>query len=683
MKLLITPKLLLAYIICTIVYSSAYAQFFCQANFSTLQDTSGYCVKFTNASSNTSSSTSYLWSFGDGQTSSKKNPYHCYSDSGTYYACLTLMDSLKGCYDSICSVVVVNGPKSSNTNNNNNSSCQASFASIDSSSFQYFYSTSTGVNNQTVYSWSFGDGTYSSLQNPVHQYALPGQYDVCLSIYDSSSNCSSSICDSVFISNGNNNSSCQASFFSLDTLSQFEFYSTSSGVNASTSYSWSFGDGSYSGKKNPSHQYALNGTYTVCLTISDSSNQCYDQYCQQVVVTNSIGGNNCQASFVYDDSCYFHFYNTSLVDSSQVFYSWSFGDGSYSTQANPVHSYAANGSYTVCLTVWDSLQSCSSTICDSVLVTCVGPDTLYELSGYVLLDSTYIDSLKPDNAKVYLIQYDSKKGTLKALEKTDADANGHYSFKDIESGDYLVKAWLKKGSKHYKSYLPTYFGDKLYWNKATTVSLVADESGDDIHLIAGLNPGGPGFVGGKVKKGANKTGTDDIYIEDVTILVLDMNNEAVTVDMTDELGQFSLDNLAYGTYQIYTEVEGKVTTPLVVTIDQNNASIMDIEIVINSADVTSAITELKLDSEISTVGNLYPNPTDANAQLEISSKERTVITITITDALGKIVSTQSSAIQSGIQKVVLYTEHLKRGIYSVQLSSNDAIIAHKQLVKLK
>lgn len=45
-----------------------------------------------------------------------------------------------------------------------------------------FTSTSTGINNTTVYLWNFGDNTTSNLQNPIHYVAQSGTYNVCLTI---------------------------------------------------------------------------------------------------------------------------------------------------------------------------------------------------------------------------------------------------------------------------------------------------------------------------------------------------------------------------------------------------------------------------------------------------------------------------------------------------------------------
>jgi PKD repeat protein len=50
-------------------------------------------------------------------------------------------------------------------------------------------------------------------------------------------------------------------------------------------------------------------------------------------------------------------------------YSWDFGDSQYNYTANPNHSYNAAGTYTVCLTVHDSLTLCQNTYCATVTAT--------------------------------------------------------------------------------------------------------------------------------------------------------------------------------------------------------------------------------------------------------------------------------------------------------------------------
>lgn len=61
------------------------------------------------------------------------------------------------------------------------------------------------------------------------------------------------------------------------------------------------------------------------------------------------------AGFDYSvDGMTVSFTNTSSADYDIVSYAWDFGDGASSTEANPVHTYAAEGSYSVSLTVVDA-----------------------------------------------------------------------------------------------------------------------------------------------------------------------------------------------------------------------------------------------------------------------------------------------------------------------------------------
>lgn len=58
------------------------------------------------------------------------------------------------------------------------------------------------------------------------------------------------------------------------------------------------------------------------------------------------------------------------TDGSAFTYTWDFGDGNTSTSANPVHTYASEGTYYVCLTVeiFVQGQTVNCTSCDSVTV---------------------------------------------------------------------------------------------------------------------------------------------------------------------------------------------------------------------------------------------------------------------------------------------------------------------------
>ncbi len=88
------------------------------------------------------------------------------------------------------------------SNTTNPTSCQANsqfyvFADSLNSGNYFAYNLSSGTGNLS-YLWSFGDGTSSTQQYPFHQYAVPGQYVICLTVTATSgtSTCTDSYCDS-------------------------------------------------------------------------------------------------------------------------------------------------------------------------------------------------------------------------------------------------------------------------------------------------------------------------------------------------------------------------------------------------------------------------------------------------------------------------------------------------------
>jgi PKD repeat protein len=307
----------------------------------------GTVLTFTNTSAKVYPFTTYLWDFGDGTTSTLKNPTHSYAATGTYPVTVKTTNDA-GCEDisAVKTVTVTSGPIASFTFNNN----QCANNPVT------FTNTSTNTNGTTTYAWTFGDGGTSTAANPTHTYTTANTYNVELTVTNGV--CSHSSLNVITILDPptssftfTNNNQCAGTVI--------DFTNTSTNTTGSTTYAWDFGDGSTSALGNPSHTYATAGTYTVTLTVANTVNCKTVSLPTVITVTSSptasftfTNNNQCAGTLI-------SFTNTSGGATGSSTYDWNFGDGGTSTLSNPTHTYATGGSYNVTLTVKNGL-SCTN-----------------------------------------------------------------------------------------------------------------------------------------------------------------------------------------------------------------------------------------------------------------------------------------------------------------------------------
>lgn len=204
---------------------------------------------------------SYIWHFGDGDTSHSKYPVHAYDTPGYYKVKLEAYNPYScRLVDSLVKTVFVD------TNE-----IFSSFASVDTACIGntvHFYNTSrNGISNI----WHYGDGAGSSTFNGQHVYTAAGQYNVMLVSFNPDyCNKTDTFYRLIII----DTSGPGADFSVADSVAcadkPLQF---TNATPRGLSYNWNFGDGSSSSTINPIHVFTTGGKHTIRL-VATNNNLC-------------------------------------------------------------------------------------------------------------------------------------------------------------------------------------------------------------------------------------------------------------------------------------------------------------------------------------------------------------------------------------------------------------------------
>lgn len=311
-----------------------------------------HTVSFTNS---TTGAISYIWDFGDGNSSTAVNPTHVYQNSGTYTVKLIATNGF-GCstIQTRSNYITIHPKPSVNFTVNFTSSCNANDV------FQ-FTATGSGVSS---WQWNFGDGNTSTQQNPSHVYGSTGSYTVTL-IATNNNGCKDTVIKPAYINIGNS----LVPSFTATNLTGCNTLTTvfTALVQNAITWQWNFGDGSpVSTLPNPSHTYSAPGNYTITLTVTTSNGCNGTASYPNGIVVDPLPVANFTVS--QPDPCSYFTFQFNNTSTNATTYLWNFGDGTTSTLANPQHIYAAAGSYHVTLTAVSPNGCTASTTINSAVV---------------------------------------------------------------------------------------------------------------------------------------------------------------------------------------------------------------------------------------------------------------------------------------------------------------------------
>lgn len=327
----------------------------CQMNITDAGDSNPFTFFF--EAINTQNIASYQWDFGDGQSDLNQSIGHTYTTTGTFNITLT-------CVPNSGPDMILNGSVSVSS-----TPVAGFFITPGTTGFSPF--TISMVNTSTggglSYSWSVtGPETHSSTSfEPTFTFTAYGTYTITLTITDGAGQ-TAVISQSVQVV-----APAPSASFSLSPASgTAPLNITVTSIDYATgpidTWSWTFGDGigTATGPGPHSYTYSNDGTYDVTLNYSGPGGS--------GTVTKQVGvyppAQPVTASFTFNGSsnssgssviaC---FTNTSTGPIATN--TWDFGDGTGSIVDNGVvvcHTYAAEGTYTVYLTVADATNTATS-----------------------------------------------------------------------------------------------------------------------------------------------------------------------------------------------------------------------------------------------------------------------------------------------------------------------------------
>jgi PKD repeat protein len=350
---------------------------------------------------------SVIWDFGDGSSNEThdwehgtytKNISHTYSSPGNYTVNLTkeMMDygyhhKSKQYYITVTEYS--NQPVAEFTANTTSGKEPLAAAFTDQS-----------MHSPTRWTWTFGDGATSAEQNPEHLYSAAGVYTVSLAVLNNDSSNTTVKTDYIRVyPTVPPVADFTANITAGDSPLPVAF--TDLSANLPVNWTWDFGDGTTSPDQNPEHTYAAPGNYTVSLLVMNDEGSDSIAKTEYILIPFELPP-------IIDDSKVAPISDFSASPTSgkvplgviftdtSVYYpirwDWDFGDGTTSTEQDPVHEYTATGTYTVNLTTGNAYGENTTVKADYITVTPavfpIADFTVNTTSGQVPLAVAFTDT---------------------------------------------------------------------------------------------------------------------------------------------------------------------------------------------------------------------------------------------------------------------------------------------------
>ncbi len=281
----------------------------------------------------------YLWNFNGEGTSTVKDPKFTFLTSGDKNIKLSVK-SVDGCWSNVIEKHVINLQLPNPSFTTSSITCANSAIS--------FNDLSTSVDGKIIdWTWDFGDQlsttNTSKLQSPVHTYLTYAIYTVTLTV-KTDLGCINTFTKTVTVyptavPNFTSTEACEATNPAIFTNS------SAIATNVSLTYTWDFNDptsglNNTSTDVNPTHLYALAGTYNVKLNVK-SGNECESEIVKVVTVNpKPLADFTAPNKSCFNDSIAFTYLVVSITGGE---YLWDFNGEGTSNTKNPTYTFPTSG----------------------------------------------------------------------------------------------------------------------------------------------------------------------------------------------------------------------------------------------------------------------------------------------------------------------------------------------------
>ncbi|MDB5229061.1 MAG: Immunoglobulin-like repeat containing protein domain [Bacteroidota bacterium] len=324
----------------------------------------------------------YQWKVNGVNAGTTRTLTYPVTQNGSYNVCLTVSDTCSHCDTTICSMRGITCI--SNTHHCNWANLGTSFFdTCNAPNLRYSVNGYSTLNSCWKYQWRVNGvnaGTGRILHYPVTQN---GTYNVCLTVIDTCNNCDTSICSVrtitciPAISHCNWTNNLFTSFWDSCTATNKTIYGYAS-LNSCWKYQWKVNGVNAGTTRTLVYQLVQNGTYNVCLTVTDTCTHCDTTICSVRGITCIPNTPHCNWANLFTsffDTCNAPNLRYSVNGYSTLNscwkYQWKVNGVNAGTGRTLHYPVTQNGTYNVCLTVIDTCNNCDTSICSIRTITCI------------------------------------------------------------------------------------------------------------------------------------------------------------------------------------------------------------------------------------------------------------------------------------------------------------------------